>query len=640
MEVVSLEKKNVYDENKIEVLEGIEHVRLRPGMYIGSTDSRGLHHLVYEVVDNSIDEAMAGYCKNIKITINKDNSVTVEDDGRGIPVKIQPKVGKSALEVALTMLHAGGKFNSGGYKVSGGLHGVGVSVVNALSRWMEVEVKRDGGIFYQKYERGKPVTDVIRKGDTNETGTKITFMPDDEIFEDTIFSQDILTQRLREQAFLNRGIRIELCDERTGNSNVFHYEGGIVSFVKYLNRKRDVLHEEPIYMSAARDDMEVEVAMQYNDSYLETVLTFANNINTHEGGTHLSGFRTALTRSMNDYMRKMNLLKEQDANLSGEDVREGLTAVISVKLANPQFEGQTKTKLGNSEIRSLVDTVVGEGISRFLEENPAIARVIAEKALGAARAREAARKARELTRRKTALEHTALPGKLADCRERDPRLCELYLVEGDSAGGSAKQGRDPQIQAILPLRGKILNVEKARMDKILNNEEIRSIITALGTGIGEEFDIEKLRYHKIILMADADVDGAHIRTLLLTFFYRYMQPLIEAGKIYIAQPPLYRVVLGKKDYYAFDDHELSRILESLGNSRDRAEIKRFKGLGEMAAEQLWETTMNPETRTILKVSLEDAVVADEIFTILMGDKVEPRRQFIFEHAAEVQNLDV
>ncbi|WP_296969312.1 MULTISPECIES: DNA topoisomerase (ATP-hydrolyzing) subunit B [Tepidanaerobacter] len=635
-----MEKKNVYDENKIEVLEGIEHVRLRPGMYIGSTDSRGLHHLVYEVVDNSIDEAMAGYCKNIKITINKDNSVTVEDDGRGIPVKIQPKVGKSALEVALTMLHAGGKFNSGGYKVSGGLHGVGVSVVNALSRWMEVEVKRDGGIFYQKYERGKPVTDVIRKGDTNETGTKITFMPDDEIFEDTIFSQDILTQRLREQAFLNRGIRIELCDERTGNSNVFHYEGGIVSFVKYLNRKRDVLHEEPIYMSAARDDMEVEVAMQYNDSYLETVLTFANNINTHEGGTHLSGFRTALTRSMNDYMRKMNLLKEQDANLSGEDVREGLTAVISVKLANPQFEGQTKTKLGNSEIRSLVDTVVGEGISRFLEENPAIARVIAEKALGAARAREAARKARELTRRKTALEHTALPGKLADCRERDPRLCELYLVEGDSAGGSAKQGRDPQIQAILPLRGKILNVEKARMDKILNNEEIRSIITALGTGIGEEFDIEKLRYHKIILMADADVDGAHIRTLLLTFFYRYMQPLIEAGKIYIAQPPLYRVVLGKKDYYAFDDHELSRILESLGNSRDRAEIKRFKGLGEMAAEQLWETTMNPETRTILKVSLEDAVVADEIFTILMGDKVEPRRQFIFEHAAEVQNLDV
>lgn len=635
-----MEKKNVYDENKIEVLEGIEHVRLRPGMYIGSTDSRGLHHLVYEVVDNSIDEAMAGYCKNIKITINKDNSVTVVDDGRGIPVKIQPKVGKSALEVALTMLHAGGKFNSGGYKVSGGLHGVGVSVVNALSRWMEVEVKRDGGIFYQKYERGKPVTDVIRKGDTDETGTKITFMPDDEIFEDTIFSQDILTQRLREQAFLNRGIRIELCDERTGNSNVFHYEGGIVSFVKYLNRKRDVLHEEPIYMSAARDDMEVEVAMQYNDSYLETVLTFANNINTHEGGTHLSGFRTALTRSMNDYMRKMNLLKEQDANLSGEDVREGLTAVISVKLTNPQFEGQTKTKLGNSEIRSLVDTVVGEGISRFLEENPAIARVIAEKALGAARAREAARKARELTRRKTALEHTTLPGKLADCRERDPRLCELYLVEGDSAGGSAKQGRDPQIQAILPLRGKILNVEKARMDKILNNEEIRSMITALGTGIGDEFDIEKLRYHKIILMADADVDGAHIRTLLLTFFYRYMQPLIEAGKIYIAQPPLYRVVLGKKDYYAFDDVELSKILESLGNSRDRAEIKRFKGLGEMAAEQLWETTMNPETRTILKVSLEDAVVADEIFTILMGDKVEPRRQFIFEHAAEVQNLDV
>jgi DNA gyrase subunit B len=640
VEVVSLEKKNIYDENKIEVLEGIEHVRLRPGMYIGSTDSRGLHHLVYEVVDNSIDEAMAGFCKNIKVTINSNNSVTVEDDGRGIPVKIQPKVGKSALEVALTMLHAGGKFNSGGYKVSGGLHGVGVSVVNALSRWMEVEVKRDGGLYYQKYERGKPVTEVLRKGDTVETGTKITFMPDDKIFEETIFSSDVLTQRMREQAFLNRGIRIELINECTGKSNVYHYEGGIVSFVQYLNRNKDVLHENPIYMSAARDNMEVEVAIQYNDSYLETVLSFANNINTHEGGTHLSGFRTALTRSINDYIRKMNLLKEQDSNLSGEDVREGLTAVISVKLTNPQFEGQTKTKLGNSEMRGMVDSTVGEGISRFLEENPAIARAIVDKAIGAARAREAARKARELTRRKSALERSTLPGKLADCRERDPKLCELFIVEGDSAGGSAKQGRDPRIQAILPLRGKILNVEKARLDRILNNEEIRSIITALGTGIGDEFDIEKLRYHKIILMADADVDGAHIRTLLLTFFYRYMQPLVEAGKVYIAQPPLYRVVFGKKEDYAFDDQELSEVLEGLGNSRDRAEIKRFKGLGEMVAQQLWDTTMNPENRTILKVNLEDAVEADEIFTILMGDKVEPRRQFIFEHAAEVQNLDI
>ncbi|MGI5859940.1 MAG: DNA topoisomerase (ATP-hydrolyzing) subunit B [Tepidanaerobacteraceae bacterium] len=635
-----MEKKNVYDENKIEVLEGIEHVRLRPGMYIGSTDSRGLHHLVYEVVDNSIDEAMAGFCDNIKIILNSNNSVTVEDDGRGIPVKIQPKVGKSALEVALTMLHAGGKFNSGGYKVSGGLHGVGVSVVNALSRWMEVEVKRDGGLFYQKYERGKPVTGVIRKGDAEETGTKITFMPDDKIFEETVFSADVLAQRMREQAFLNRGIRIKLTDERTGKSNAYHYEGGIVSFVQYLNRNKDVLHDKPIYMSAARDNMEVEVALQYNDSYLETVLSFANNIHTHEGGTHLSGFRTALTRSINDYIRKMNLLKEQDSNLSGEDVREGLTAVLSVKLTNPQFEGQTKTKLGNSEMRGMVDSTVGEGISRFLEENPAIARAIVDKAIGAARAREAARKARELTRRKSALERSALPGKLADCRERDPRLCELFLVEGDSAGGSAKQGRDPRIQAILPLRGKILNVEKARLDRILNNEEIRSIITALGTGIGDEFDMEKLRYHKIILMADADVDGAHIRTLLLTFFYRYMQPLVEAGKVYIAQPPLYRVVLGKKESYAFDDQELSEVMESLGNKRDRAEIKRFKGLGEMVAEQLWDTTMNPDNRTILKVSLEDAVEADEVFTILMGDKVEPRRQFIFEHAAEVKNLDI
>jgi len=640
VEVVNLDNKHVYDENEIEVLEGIEHVRLRPGMYIGSTDSRGLHHLVYEVVDNSIDEALAGFCKNIEVIINKDNSITVIDDGRGIPVKTHPKVGKSALEVALTMLHAGGKFHGGGYKVSGGLHGVGVSVVNALSRWMEVEVKRDGGIFYQKYQRGKPVTEVERIGDATDTGTKITFLPDDEIFDDISFSSDILTKRLREQAFLNRGIKIRLVDDRTGEESLFHYEGGIISFVEFLNRNNDVLHEKPIYMSGKRDDMEVEVALQYNDTYIEKVLSFANNINTEEGGTHLVGFRTALTRTLNDYIRKMNLLKESDPNLTGEDVREGLTAVISVKLANPQFEGQTKTKLGNSEMRGLVDSVVGEGLSRFLEENPNIARAIAEKAITASRAREAARKARELTRRKTVLERTALPGKLADCSEKDPRLCELFLVEGDSAGGSAKQGRDPRIQAILPLKGKILNVEKARMDKILNSEEIRAIITAIGTGIGEEFDIEKLRYHKIILMADADVDGAHIRTLLLTFFYRYMQPLIEAGKIFIAQPPLYRVMLGKENFYAFDDHELARILESLGDKREKAEVKRFKGLGEMVAEQLWETTMNPENRTILKVNLEDAEKADEIFTILMGDKVESRRDFIFKHAAEVQNLDV
>lgn len=634
-----MEKKNVYDENKIEVLEGFEHVRLRPGMYIGSTDARGLHHLVYEVVDNSIDEALAGFCKNIKVTINQDNSVTVEDDGRGIPVKIHPKLGKSALEVALTILHAGGKFGHGGYKVSGGLHGVGVSVVNALSEWLEVEVKRDGGLYFQRYKKGLPETEVIRKGDAKGSGTKITFMPDREIFEEINFSTEILSQRLREQAFLNKGIKIELIDKRSGKENVFYYEGGIVSFVKYINRNKDVLHKEPIYISTKRDDCEVEVAIQYNDSYVETLLSFANNINTQEGGTHLSGFKSALTRSINDYARKANFLKEQEPNLSGEDVREGLTAILSVKLINPQFEGQTKTKLGNSEIRGLVDSVVSEGITAFLEQNPQVAKAIIEKAIHASRAREAARKARELTRRKSVLERTTLPGKLADCSEKDPRLCELFIVEGDSAGGSAKQGRDRRIQAILPLKGKILNVEKARLDKILNNEEIRSIITAIGTGIGEDFDIEKLRYHKIILMADADIDGAHIRTLLLTFFYRYMQPLIEAGKIYIAQPPLYKVTSGKKEFYAFDDNELNNIIEKIGKNK-KIDVQRFKGLGEMDSEQLWETTMNPETRTILKVKLEDAVEADEIFTILMGDKVEPRREFIFENAAAVRNLDI
>nr|WP_143156187.1 DNA topoisomerase (ATP-hydrolyzing) subunit B [Caldanaerovirga acetigignens] len=641
LEVVRLDKNIVYDETKIEVLEGLEHVRLRPGMYIGSTDSKGLHHLVYELVDNSIDEALAGFCKNITVTINKDGSVTVEDDGRGIPVKIHPKVGKPALEVALTMLHAGGKFGTGGYKVSGGLHGVGVSVVNALSKWLEVEVKRDGFKYYQRYERGKPVTDVKDLGKAQGTGTKITFMPDDEIFEDTTFNYDVLAQRLREQAFLNKGLKIELVDLRSGKHQVFHYEGGIVSFVKYLNRNKDVLHDEPIYIEASKKDVwQVEVALQYNDSYVENVLSFANNINTQEGGTHLIGFKSALTRAINDYARKMNLLKEQDANLSGEDVREGLTAVISVKLVNPQFEGQTKTKLGNSEMRGIVESVVGESLDRFLEENPSVARSIVEKAISAARAREAARKARELVRRKNALDRNSLPGKLADCREKDPRLCELYLVEGDSAGGSAKQGRDPRFQAILPLRGKILNVEKARLDKILSNEEIRAMITALGTGIGEDFDIEKIRYHKVIIMADADVDGAHIRTLLLTFLYRYMKPLIEAGMVYIAQPPLYQIKKGKEVYYAYSDEELKAILEKLGKDREKADIKRFKGLGEMNPDQLWETTMNPKTRTILKVTLEDAIEADEIFTILMGEKVEPRRQFIFEHAAEVRNLDV
>lgn len=635
-----MEKKPVYDETKIEVLEGLEHVRLRPSMYIGSTDIKGLHHLVYEVVDNSVDEALAGFCKNIIVTIKKDGSISVEDDGRGIPVKIHPKVGKPALEVALTRLYAGGKFGAGGYKVSGGLHGVGVSVVNALSQWLEVEVKRDGFLYRQRYERGKPVTEVERIREADGTGTKVTFLPDKEIFEDINFNFEILAQRLREQAFLTKGLKIVLKDERTDKEQVYYYEGGIVSFVKYLNRNKDVLHEEPIYMSAKeKDEWEVEVAIQYNDSYTENVLSFANNINTQEGGTHLIGFKTALTRVINDYARKINLLKDQDQNLSGDDIREGLTAVISVKLKNPQFEGQTKTKLGNSEMRSIVDQVVSEGMSKFLEENPSIARSIVEKAISAARAREAARKARELVRRKNALDKTTLPGKLADCSEKDPKLCELYLVEGDSAGGSAKQGRNPRFQAILPLRGKILNVEKARLDKVLSNEEIRAMIMALGTGIGDDFDIEKLRYHKIILMADADVDGAHIRTLLLTFFYRFMKPLIEAGKVYIAQPPLYRISKGKEVHYAYSDEELRNILEKM-KDREKIEVKRFKGLGEMNADQLWETTMNPKTRTILKVSLEDAIEADEIFTILMGEKVEPRKQFIFEHAQEVRNLDI
>ncbi|AEM77526.1 DNA topoisomerase (ATP-hydrolyzing) subunit B [Thermoanaerobacter wiegelii] len=631
-------KDETYTASQIQILEGLEAVRKRPGMYIGSTGSRGLHHLVYEVVDNSIDEALAGYCKNIVVTIHKDNSITVEDDGRGIPTDIHPKVGKPAVEVALTMLHAGGKFNNDAYKVSGGLHGVGVSVVNALSEKLEVIVKQHGKIYRQIYERGVPKTDLEVIGETEETGTTITFKPDKEIFEETVFDYDVLAQRLRELAFLNKGINIKLIDERHGKEEVFNYEGGIISFVKYLNRNKEVLHEEPIYMEAKNSDYEVEVCMQYNDSYTENIFSFANNIDTREGGTHLVGFKAALTKVINDYARKYGIIKDNEKNLQGEDVREGLTAIVSVKLKNPQFEGQTKTKLGNSEMRSIVENVVTEKLSAFLEENPSVAKVIVEKATQAARAREAARKARELTRRKSALENTTLPGKLADCSEKDPSKCELFLVEGDSAGGSAKSGRNSRFQAILPLRGKILNVEKARLDKILSNEEIRAMITALGTGVGNDFDISKLRYHKIVIMTDADVDGSHIRTLLLTFFYRFMRPLIENGNVYIAQPPLYKITKGKKVYYAYSDRELDKILNEIG--RENYTVQRYKGLGEMNADQLWDTTMDPEKRTMLKVTLEDAIAADEIFTILMGDKVEPRREFIEKYAKTVRNLDI
>lgn len=631
-------KDETYTASQIQILEGLEAVRKRPGMYIGSTGSRGLHHLVYEVVDNSIDEALAGYCKKIVVTIHKDNSITVEDDGRGIPTDIHPKVGKPAVEVALTMLHAGGKFNNDAYKVSGGLHGVGVSVVNALSEKLEVIVKQHGKIYRQIYERGVPKTDLEVIGETEETGTTITFKPDKEIFEETVFDYDVLAQRLRELAFLNKGINIKLIDERHGKEEVFNYEGGIISFVKYLNRNKEVLHEEPIYMEAKNSDYEVEVCMQYNDSYNENIFSFANNIDTREGGTHLVGFKAALTKVINDYARKYGIIKDNEKNLQGEDVREGLTAIVSVKLKNPQFEGQTKTKLGNSEMRSIVENVVTEKLSAFLEENPSVAKVIVEKATQAARAREAARKARELTRRKSALENTTLPGKLADCSEKDPSKCELFLVEGDSAGGSAKSGRNSRFQAILPLRGKILNVEKARLDKILSNEEIRAMITALGTGVGNDFDISKLRYHKIVIMTDADVDGSHIRTLLLTFFYRFMRPLIENGNVFIAQPPLYKITKGKKVYYAYSDRELDKILNEIG--RENYTVQRYKGLGEMNADQLWDTTMDPEKRTMLKVTLEDAIAADEIFTILMGDKVEPRREFIEKYAKTVRNLDI
>lgn len=637
MEEKNNQEFNDYGASQIQVLEGLEAVRRRPGMYIGSTSAKGLHHLVYEVVDNSIDEALAGYCDHIDVIIHENNSITVIDNGRGIPVGIQPQLGRPAVEVVLTVLHAGGKFGGEGYKVSGGLHGVGVSVVNALSEWLEIEVKRDGKIHFQRFERGAPVNELKVIGNADLTGTKITFKPDHEIFEELEYSFETLILRLRELSFLNRGVKIVIKDERDGKEKTFQHEGGIIDFVKHLNKNKDVLHANPIYFESEKDDTSVEVAMQYNDGYAENIFSFANNINTQEGGTHEAGFKTALTRVINDYARKHNLLKENEANLSGEDIREGLTSVISVKVREPQFEGQTKTKFGNSEVRGIVDNIVVEGVGTFLEENPPIAKRMIEKSVNAARAREAARKARELTRRKSALESTSLPGKLADCSTKDPALCELYLVEGDSAGGSAKQGRDRRNQAILPLRGKILNVEKARLDRVLGNEEIRAMITAMGTGISDDFNIDKARYHKLIIMTDADVDGAHIRTLLLTFFYRYMQPLVEAGYVYIAQPPLYLVKKGKEEHYLYNDIELSKLQEKIG--RD-ANIQRYKGLGEMNPEQLWSTTMNPDTRTILRVNMEDVMAADEMFTVLMGDKVEPRREFIQAHAKEVRNLDI
>lgn len=630
-----------YTADEIQVLTGLEPVRLRPGMYIGSTGPKGLHHLVYEVVDNSIDEALAGVCDTIFVYINNDNSVTIEDNGSGIPVETHPQTGKSTVETVLTILHAGGKFNNGAYKVSGGLHGVGVSVVNALSEWLKVEVKRDGKVYRQTFERGVPTTEleVVGEVDSLLTGTSISFKPDAKIFDEVNYNLETLEYRLREMAFLNKGIRIILEDKRIEKKKEFHYEGGISAFVEYVNRNKTPIHDNIIYFESEKDSCVVELAMQYTDGYSENVFTFANNINTQEGGTHLSGFRSAVTRVINDYSRKYGYLKEKDENLQGDDVREGLTAVISVKLMNPQFEGQTKTKLGNSEIRGIVDSSVSENLERFLEENPKDAKIIIEKALKASHAREAARKAREISRKKSILDNTTLPGKLADCQDSDLEITEVFIVEGDSAGGSAKQGRDRKYQAILPLRGKIMNVEKARLDKILGYEEIKAMITAFGTGIGSEFEIEKLRYGKIIIMTDADVDGAHIRTLLLTFFFRYMKPLIEKGHVYIAQPPLYKVSKGKQDFYCYSDNQLDELLNELGRDKNYP-IQRYKGLGEMNPEQLWETTMDPETRTMLQVSIEDAVAADEIFTTLMGDRVKPRREFIQTNAKRVKNLDI
>ena len=628
-----------YDGSQIQVLEGLEAVRKRPGMYIGSTSSMGLHHLVYEIVDNSIDEALAGYCSHIYVGIEADNSITVEDDGRGIPVSIQPQTGLPAIEVVFTVLHAGGKFGGGGYKVSGGLHGVGASVVNALSQNLEATVYSDGIEYRQTYERGTVTSPLTKIGPTEKHGTRVHFSPDPEIFDELVYDFEVLHKRMREQAFLNGGLRITLEDKRSEQEQKIslYYEGGIRSFVEYLNKSKTPIHTDVIYIEENRETSSAQIALQYTDSFNETVISFANDIKTTEGGMHETGFRSGLTKVLNDYARKYNILKDADKNLSGEDVREGLTAIISVKLQEAQFEGQTKTKLGNSEMRTLVEGMINDKLTSFLEENPAVARAILDKALLASRARDAARRARELARRKTGLDSMALPGKLADCSERDTTFTEIYIVEGDSAGGSAKQGRDRKFQAILSLWGKMLNVEKSRLDKVIGNDKLTPVITAIGAGIGDEFDINKVRYGKVIIMADADVDGSHIRTLLLTFFFRFMRPLIEHGRVYIAQPPLYKVSKGKNERYAYNDEELGVALREIGAD---ANIQRYKGLGEMNPDQLWETTMNPETRIMLQVTLEDAIQADEVFTILMGDKVEPRREFIETHAKFVQNLDI
>jgi DNA gyrase subunit B len=641
---IPVKQEKYYGDEQIQVLEGLEAVRKRPSMYIGTTSSRGLHHLVYEIMDNSIDEALAGYCDLIQVIINKDNSITNIDNGRGIPVGMHPQMGISTLEVVHTVLHAGGKFGGEGYNVSGGLHGVGASVVNALSEWMEVKVMRDGKIYRQKYERGVPVTKVEVIGDCEKDGTITTFKPDPEIFDEIVFDYETLLKRFRELAFLNRGLTIKLIDDRNEErkETTLHYEGGIVSFVKYINQNKNTIHDDIIYLNSEKENAEIEIAIQYTDSYVENVFSFANNIATTEGGTHVTGFKSAITKVINDYARKYNFLKENEKNISGEDIREGITAIINVKLLDPQFEGQTKTKLGNADIRSFTETVLNEKMQYILEENPKTAKIIIDKSITSSRAREAARKARELTRRKTALDTTSLPGKLADCQERDPKLCELFIVEGDSAGGSAKQGRDRKFQAILPLWGKMLNVEKARADKIYGNEKLTPIITALGAGFNEDMDLTKLRYHKIIIMADADVDGSHIRTLLLTFIFRYMKELIENGHVYIAQPPLYKIKKGKEEHYVYNDRDLNKLMNEKGWEKGDPgiAIQRYKGLGEMNPDQLWETTMNPETRKLLKVDLNNPVIADEIFTILMGEKVEPRKEFIQKYAKQVANLDI
>jgi DNA gyrase subunit B len=628
-----------YDASQIEVLEGMDAVRRRPGMYIGTTGTRGLHQLVFELIDNSVDEAMAGFCDNIIVRLHSDGSVTVSDNGRGIPVDIHPQTGRPAVEAALTLLHAGGKFGGDGYEISGGLHGVGLSVVNALSRWLQIEIRRDGKCYTQRYERGRIKTSLKEIGDTEETGTTVHFLPDSLIFPVRDFSMEIISARVRDLSYLNKGLRFVLIDEDAEDKEiVYHHEGGIADFVRSLNKNKDVLMAEPLFMSETKDGVVIELSLQYHTGYTENIFSFANNIHTQEGGTHETGFKTALTRIINDYARRFGFLKESEENITGEDTREGLIAVLSIKLRDPQFEGQTKTKLGNSEVRGIVDSLVSEFLTNFFEENPGQARLVADKTVKAAQARQAARKARELTRRKSALDHGALPGKLADCASKRAEECELYIVEGDSAGGSAKQGRNPRYQAILPLRGKIINAEKARLDKLLTNEEIKNIITAVGTGIMDEFDLTKARYHHIVIMSDADVDGSHIRTLLLTFFYRYMRQLIEAGYVYIAQPPLYKVQKGKTQQYVYDDHELEKLLGRW--KTDHVSINRFKGLGEMDADELWETTMNPDQRTMLQVNLDDTEAAEQIFTVLMGEKVEPRREFIQVHAREVQNLDI